>query len=208
MVSEPDGRSLLKVYTYVIATDAGGAPNYAPPCLTLAICKPRIRRGAKPGDLVLAFNGARLSTDRNGVRWAGIVSEKFTFMDYWHDDRFATKKPNRAAMPDNIYEPIGGDFRQVPNPAHSPVDQSRDLGGEFVLAFADSWYFGNQAPELPAKFGLRMLAGRRGHRVAELSEADWADLRRWLDTQVSAVPVLRSKPCGPSAKKPAKAGRC
>jgi hypothetical protein len=45
----------MRVHTYVIATDAGSAPNYDPPFVTLAVCKPRIRRKADIGELVLAF---------------------------------------------------------------------------------------------------------------------------------------------------------
>lgn len=191
----------MKVYTYVIATDAGGAPNYAPPCLTLAICKPRIRKSAKPGDLILAFNGTQLGTNPHGVRWAGIVSEKLTFVEYWHDTRFASKKPNIAAMPDNIYEPMGADFRQVPNPAHGPASKSRDLRGQFVLTFKDSWYFGNLAPVLPAEFGLRMLTGRRGHRVAELSDIESSRLQRWLKNQVTTVPSVKLGCCRPQLKR-------
>src|SRR5690606_5935652 len=71
----------VKIYTYVIAVDGGAAPNREPPLTTLAICKPRIRRGANPGAMVLAFNGAALGGDSNGVRWAGVVHEKLTFAE-------------------------------------------------------------------------------------------------------------------------------
>ncbi|MBK7522567.1 MAG: hypothetical protein IPI75_21070 [Gammaproteobacteria bacterium] len=39
----------MRVHTYVIAVDAGSAPNYDPPFVTLAVCKPRIRRKAEIG---------------------------------------------------------------------------------------------------------------------------------------------------------------
>jgi Nucleotide modification associated domain 2 len=51
----------MKVWTYVITTDKGAAPNFEPPEATLTICKPRIRRKAELGELVLAFNGVRLN---------------------------------------------------------------------------------------------------------------------------------------------------
>ena len=51
----------MRVHTYVIATDAGSAPNYDAPFVTLAVCKPRIRMKAKCGDLVLAFAGKTLN---------------------------------------------------------------------------------------------------------------------------------------------------
>jgi hypothetical protein len=33
---------MMKVWRYVLATDNGTAPNYDPPYLTLALCKPEI----------------------------------------------------------------------------------------------------------------------------------------------------------------------
>ena len=47
----------MKLWRYVIRNNDGSAPNYDPPFTALAICKPRIRKGARPGDLVLAFCG-------------------------------------------------------------------------------------------------------------------------------------------------------
>jgi hypothetical protein len=51
----------MRAYRYVIQHDEGSAPNYEPP-VTLAICKPRIRKGARAGDLVIAFEGGDLRT--------------------------------------------------------------------------------------------------------------------------------------------------
>src|SRR5262249_14817590 len=96
----------MQVHTYVIATDAGSAPNYDPPFVTLAVCKHRIRKKAKRGDLVLAFAGRTVNpVEPHTVVWAGIVGEVMTFSQYWHDSRFAAKKPDRSAHPDNFYCP-------------------------------------------------------------------------------------------------------
>jgi len=90
----------MRVHTYVIATDAGSAPNYDPPAVTLAVCKPGIRKKAKVGDLVLAFAGAVVNpTSRHSVVWAGIVSEVLTFTEYWNDRRFTSKKPDCTDVP-------------------------------------------------------------------------------------------------------------
>ncbi|WP_301408840.1 hypothetical protein [Pseudomonas aeruginosa] len=98
----------MRIHTYVIATDAGSAPNYDPPAVTLAVCKPRIRKKAKAGDLVLAFAGSKVNPiSGHSVVWAGIVSEVLTFTEYWNDRRFVSKKPERTVVPDNFYKPIG-----------------------------------------------------------------------------------------------------
>lgn len=78
----------MKLHTYVIATDAGSAPNYDPPFTTLAVCKPRIRKKALVGDVVLAFAGKTLNHNPHVVCWAGQVHDKLTFAEYWNDSRF------------------------------------------------------------------------------------------------------------------------
>jgi len=177
----------------VIATDAGSAPNYDAPCVTLAICKPRIRLSAQPGDLVLAFNGSTLHPNPHSVRWAGIVSEKLSFTDYWADQRFQAKKPACNTRPDNIYKPAGLKFQQVTNPVHGPEALSKDISGRYVLTFDTHWYFGSKAPELPGEFGLRMDGGRRGHRVTDLDEPTWVALRAWLNDQPIDIVVRPDK---------------
>lgn len=175
----------MRVHTYVIATDAGSAPNYDPPAVTLAVCKPRIRKKAKVGDLVLAFAGSKVNpTSGHSVVWAGIVSEVLTFTDYWNDRRFASKKPDRTDVPDNFYRPTGnGDFAWQPNSVHGPEALDRDTGGLNVLVFDRAWRFGAFAPLLPEDFGLRMIGGRRGERLTDQSDPTWQRLEAWLDAQ-------------------------
>lgn len=175
----------MRVHTYVIATDAGSAPNYDSPAVTLAVCKPRIRKKAKVGDLVLAFAGATVNpTSGHSVVWAGIVSEVLTFTEYWNDHRFASKKPDRTVVPDNFYKPTGnGVFAWQPNPVHGPEAQERDTGGLNVLVFNYAWRFGAFGPLLPEDFGLRMNAGRRGERVIDLTDSVWQRLETWLNAQ-------------------------
>lgn len=184
----------MKVYRYVIAFDEGAAPNYQTPMTTLAICKPRIRAGAQVGDLVVAFSAARLSPEPHGVRWAGVVSEKLTFAEYWKDTRFAGKKPSRTPLSDNIYKPVDGGMMLVENRVHGPEDAAHDLSGGYVLCFRESWRFGSAAPVLPEEFGLRIVGGRRGHRVSHMDDSAWLRLRRWLNRQASASEEL--KPTG------------
>src|SRR4051812_614357 len=105
MGSRADRGAPVRVWRYVIRNDDGSAPNYDPPFGTLAICKPKIRKGANPGDLVLAFAGRELGRDPHRVVWAGRVIEKLTLEEYWADVRFQCKKPNASHVPDNIYRP-------------------------------------------------------------------------------------------------------
>jgi Nucleotide modification associated domain 2 len=176
----------MDVWAYVFTHDRGVAPNFEPPETTLTLCKPRIRKRAKRGDLVLAFNGATLSCERHSVRWAGVVSEVIPFKDYWRDPRFDGKRPGRPRgpeqKPDNIYRPTDeGGFERVENDAHAPASIRRDLGGVNALILKPSWYFGGTNPILPADFNLRIVGGRIGERRKPIDEPTWRRLVQWLD---------------------------
>ncbi len=174
----------MRLYTYVIQYDDGHAPNYDPPFVTLATCKPDIRRCSREGNAILAFTGGRLSSESHAVCWAGVIKRKLTFADYWDESGFETKKLGCSPTPDNIYEPIGTEMRQVSGGYHGTDDARRtDLAGRYALILNPSWRFGAAGPILPEQFGLRMRGARRKHRVHELTHAQWAKLRLWLDLQ-------------------------
>ena len=195
----------MRVHTYVIAVDSGAAPNYDKPFTTLAVCKPRIRKKANVGELVLAFAGAKVNPyEPHTVVWAGVVAEKFTFAEYWNDRRFQVKKPDRASTPDNFYRPTkDGGLLWVDNPVHFPEQAAHDTNGQYVLAFSPSWRYGANGPPLPTEFGLRMTHGRRGERVVDLSDAEWRRLETWLDQQTAlTMPASRTtQTCTPKPKK-------
>lgn len=177
------------VRTYVLTTDAGSAPNFEAPLTTLAICKPRLRRAAQPGDVVLAFNGATVRTATGNrrfapdtVRWAGVVSETLSFAEYWNDRRFIGKRPGRSTRPDNLYRATPAGLVQEPNQMHGATDADRDLGGLNVLVLARSWYFADSAPDLPRAFGLHQHA-RRSEPMYHLHPTIGAALLGWLDAQ-------------------------
>jgi hypothetical protein len=181
---------MIRVHTYVIAVDAGSAPNYDKPFVTLAICKPRIRRKAHVGDVVLSFAGRRVGPEPHAVCWAGVVRELLTHGEYWNDSRFRDKRPDRTDVPDNIYKPVGDGLVWIPNTIHGCESQGHDLSGVNVLVMSPAWRFGGVGPRLPERFGLRMDGGRRGERLAELADREWADLEAWLDSQ----PQLKGSP--------------
>ena len=193
----------MRVHTYVIAVDAGSAPNYDRPFVTLAVCKPRIRRKAEIGEVVLAFAGKDVNpAEPHTVVWAGIVSEKMSFAEYWNDRRFAAKKPDKSDHPDNFYRPTDGGLLWVANDVHGPDATNHDTGGQFVLGFSPSWRFGAHGPLMPIEFDLRMVGSRRGERVADLTEPEWNRLRAWLDQNSAAVSSITqvSKRCRPIKK--------
>ena len=197
----------MRIWTYVIQDDIGAAPNYALPTVTLAICKPIIRRLARPGDIVLAFNGRRVNgpaeacafPNPNTVRWAGVVSESVPFALYWDDPRFAGKRPGCCPVPDNIYRSGPKGLTQELNASHGPEHAGRDIGGLNALVFARSWRFGDEGPSLPARFGLWMTGGRRGQRRHDLRSEIGAALLAWLEGQAIAQTDREKVNAAPSA---------
>ena len=64
----------MRLYSYIVTHDSGFSPNPFHGVLTLACCKPMIRRTARPGDLVVG-----LSTRGERVVYAMRVAEKLSF---------------------------------------------------------------------------------------------------------------------------------
>lgn len=173
-----------RVFSYVVTEDSGFAPNPFHGFLTLACCKPVIRRTAAIGDIVVG-----LSSRCERVVYAMQVAEIMGYEEYWADPRFRVRRP-RLGSPqavdrrgDNIYEPLPGRFRQL-HSFHSHRDGSEDaglkqtdLGGQHVLVGERFTYWGQSGPPLPEE--IAFLAVGRGHR-SNLT-ADQVDrVARWF----------------------------
>ena len=95
----------MRTYLYKLTSDRGGAPCAIPPTaheqalLTLAICKPAIRRTAQPGDRILGITSHSLAHSDgyplNSVIYAAIVREGLDARDYF--------SPSYTHRPDCIY---------------------------------------------------------------------------------------------------------
>lgn len=204
----------MKVWRYVLTSDNGTAPNYDPPCLTLALCKPEIRRGAQPGHLVVAFAGSPLRAHPDAIIWAGVVTESISFADYWSDPRCQSKKGNPPKVVDNIYEPHPGEpdgFRQHPHAYHNEYNKKTDLGGRNVLLFGgpEVWVFRNAPRILPDRFGLTVGSAQRRRRPDRfIDDKDWSKLRAWLSSSsATAQPFITAGISGPGSRLPGPARR-
>src|ERR1700710_872870 len=68
----------LRTYLYKLTSDRGGAPCAPPPLagadplLSLAICKPAVRRTAQPGDRILGLT-SRILEQRDGYPPIGVI---------------------------------------------------------------------------------------------------------------------------------------
>ena len=172
----------MRTYLYKLTSDRGGAPCAIPPppgedpFLTLAICKPAIRRTAQPGDRILGITSHSLA-NREGyplgaVIYAAVVAEGIEARDYFQQASPFTHRP------DCIYEfhqqngtaAHAGRSRLHSGEAHILKDLGRYpfyRNGRILLCH-EFRYFGAAAPVIPARLHLLATAAEtlgQGHRV-------------------------------------------
>lgn len=178
-----------------MTNDSGFAPNPFHGFLTLATCKPGIRRNTQIGDYVAGFTSVKLCRDLPGnekLVFIMRVTEKLTFSEYWFDKRFKLKKPTLPIPKgincinqlstindkirysgDNIYQsdtnpPIK--FTQRLNINHCDSNNKTDLGGKYVLVSGDFYYFGRYAIELPFEINLPNGQSSYGSKTENIDE--------------------------------------
>ena len=158
-----------------MTVDDGGAPCIQDGMLTLAICKPTIRRIAPEGSVIIAFAGDCMASDGyedNCIVYAAAVSRRVDNREYYWKRQYAHRR-------DCIYKRSGGGFALKAKARfhHGPGDLEHDLGaapeyanGVLVSDGAENFrYFGAKCPvKYKKKFPrLRKLVERlmEGHRV-------------------------------------------
>lgn len=166
----------MALFSYVTRWDHGFAPNPFFGVLTLATCKPDIRKKAVVGDWIVGTGSASRKMDGR-VIFAMRVTEVSNFDDYWRDPRFQNKKPivegsYKLRFGDNIYHRVDrtGPWIQADsrhskeNAVANEINMKRDTGKtNRVLISNDFIYWGDQAPNLTK--GLKALhLGHPGHK--------------------------------------------
>lgn len=146
-----------ELYTYIIHTDDGFAPNYTKFC-TLACCKGgstglRARLGEsflnrKPDDKrtfwVLGVASKGLEDYTKGERkeldivYIMQVKEVIDYNEYWSNKKYNFKKyqldPNEKNIGDNIYHTENGkDYIQEDKSRHDEDNKKSDVAGKYVL---------------------------------------------------------------------------
>ena len=169
------------LFSYVVVSDGGFAPNPFFGYCTLATCKPNIRSVAQVGDWIVGTGSAAVGRGGHLV-YAMHVTDEIHTRSYWTDPRFQFKKPtfkgdwNRvSASGDNIYEWRGPNCWRQLHSYHSHLDGRQneavtktDTGVERILLSDDFVYFGGEGPRLPSKYlkdgDLNFVWNRQGHR--------------------------------------------
>lgn len=134
---EPD------IYVYKIVVDNGGAPCVTPKLLSLAICKPKIRKSAGKGSLIFGFGGKEY---QERLIYIARVTGKLEGQSYY-------QQPEYARRADCIYRvEEGRAVRKTSARYHVNSDErGKDVGlhfeNAFVLLSNDFRYLGNKGTD-------------------------------------------------------------
>ncbi len=161
-----------RLLVYVVASDTGLAPNITGGSCTLSVCKPQIRKHARPDrDWLVGMSTSKHGIDR--LIYASSVDEKIDYANYWGIPRFYAKRPNaNTPYGDNFnLLDLGGGYQTYKQGMHYGHEDKirRNHSVPVALVGHRFWYFGADAPQLPYKFhDTRIVQGaRRGHKVVD-----------------------------------------
>lgn len=155
-----------KIYVYKLVADNGGAPCVWQGLLSLALCKPQIRKMATEKDVVFGFGGKEYEEK---LIYIAVITRKPNVGEYYRQVEF-------SARPDCIYyvSPEGTPQWKSVAKYHKDTDErKRDVGMKFenayVLLSEDFRYFGAEGTDrykrdFPAVRN-RIEGLKQGHRV-------------------------------------------
>jgi hypothetical protein len=179
-------RVMRKIYIYKLTVDAGAAPCVERGLLSLAICKPIMRKRAKRGDLILGFTANSLDA-RNRMIYAARISNNLPDGEYYKDSKYKQRS-------DCIYAYKAERFvrRKDAKYHENARDLVHDLGTypEYdranVLLSSDFRYFGaSGTDEYKRKFPAVARAIEdlgRGYlvKVSMILQSELCELEKWL----------------------------
>lgn len=160
----------MQIRSYVVRYDGGFAPNPFAGFLTLATCKPQIRKHSSVGDLIVG-TGSVESVGSDRLVFAAKITAVVPIQDYGSLSEYADKRPklkgeNWRRYGDNYYTFENGHWHQKTNLHHKIDQMPKDLSGLNVLVCDEFWYFGCKAKKLPKRF-LGVVKSGPGHKIID-----------------------------------------
>ena len=175
-----------RLFSYKMNADTGFAPNPFFGMLTLATCKPEIRKCKHEGDWIAGFTSKELCNDPVGnerLIYLMQVSRKVPLAQYFFDREFECKIPRVDAPQalqsagDNIYRPVCADaaepddFEQIRNANHwdkandcpDLYSLRHDVPGRYILVAKQYAYFGGDPLFIPAEIRPQIPRGQSSH---------------------------------------------
>ncbi len=167
----------MKLISYRIIHDDKFAPNPYFNVLTLATCKPAIRRSPNVncGDWIVAWTAASspkyaTPVGEEKLVYLARISKIIPIAQYWYD--YPQKRPGKNApeiFGDNIYKPDDSSpsgFIKVNSPFHrKEKNMITDLSGKNVLICSEFYYFSAEnALTVPDEIRKDFNQVFRGHK--------------------------------------------
>ncbi|MGH2639310.1 MAG: hypothetical protein ACRDF4_08540 [Rhabdochlamydiaceae bacterium] len=194
------------VYAYKMTYDGGFAPHVKRGLLSLATCKPDIRRvigksSSPEGNYVLGIAGKSLAMKVKKLRknapditgeiiYVAKVSEKPIDYDTYYET------PRFNGRIDNIYHHVNGDWKRDKNAFHNTEQQFRDdIGGKYVILSQDFLYFGRNCIQQPDGFDVLMPTSRKYRKTDLNKEPRLHQLLNRLFAVYETVRNRESTPC-------------
>jgi len=162
----------MRLFSYKLQDDTGFAPNPFWGILTLATCKPQIRKSKRVGDWIAGFTSKGLCGDPVGderLIYLMQVTEKLSLAQYFSHQTFKPKIPDLTREEfvyqagDNIYKPHENGFIQLPNRNHTKDHTHHDVSGMFVLVSTRFYYFGKSPIDIPEDIRPTIPRGQSAH---------------------------------------------
>jgi hypothetical protein len=173
-------QSRMKLYSYIVKTDKGLAPNPFWGYCTLALCTPNhMGIKANRGDWIVGFTNAARG---NKLVFGMEVLQRIHFNEYIKDPRFQRKKPVMAGTwqqrcGDNMYWQDEEKWCQLDSPYHfSKKDLLKDTKHPYVFVSKHFFYFGKNAIPVPREFDS-IIWKKQGCKY----DHDPADVRKFLE---------------------------
>ncbi len=186
---------MVKIYSYVLKSDVGAAPNPFWGTCTLTICKPAIRRTAEKGDWVVG-TGSKNARLKNGTVYdlskylvcAMKVSNKMSLeeYDYFCRHNIPNKIPKLKSknwklwVGDCIYDYSKGEKPRIRDGVHKQKNLKKDLSGEYSLLSKHFYYFGEKAILIPIRL-RKLIKHSQGHLKIEEEELV-KKFTKWINT--------------------------
>jgi hypothetical protein len=181
---------MARGFSYIVARDYGFAPNPFYGVLTLATCKPSIRKTAMVGDYVIGFSRKKYESK---LIFMMRVTEKMSFDEYWNDPRFLCKRPvmngsTKKLYGDNIYhhDELGQWVQEDSHHSKENGEINEDnlkkdtRSTDQVLISSEFFYLGNKMVKLPSDL-RRCVYEHRGHK--KIDEKDCLELWKYLTSK-------------------------
>jgi hypothetical protein len=170
----------MRLYSYIVKTDKGLAPNPLWDWCTLALCTPNhMGIKANQSDWIVGFTNAARD---NKLVFGMEVLQRIHFNDYIKDPRFQRKKPVitgtwRQRCGDNMHWQDEEKWCRLDSPYHfSKKDLRKDTKHPYAFVSKHFFYFGENAIPIPREVS-NIIWKNRGCKYKHAPE----DVRNFLE---------------------------